>query len=451
VTSSARPLVEEHPKGSGRWRVRARVDGKLKTLGSKLTEAEANDAADAYVVVRNESEIRAGMTLTQFGIGFLERREVMGIRGIRTDRNYWKNHVDGDPLGKVAVSAIRRRDVVEWLDRRKAEHRTRIKILNLLRTALRDAVERELLEQNPAREVRVHRAGGARSTDDLEGILTPTEQKALISAVDPLWRPLVVFGLVTGMRQAEQWWLMWEDPLGASVFADKVVVRRSTGGEPPKSGKIREVYLMPAAAAALTATKRRKSPFVFAGPRGARRQEGKAPGDWRNWLAAAGITRRVRWHDLRHTCATSLLAGWWGRKWSLDEVCSYLGHSSVKVTERYARKLAESQRLAVAATPTFVIPGNENRELTMRNDSTDRAFVKRRSPVQVRESAPVEDLAVNLLNPATGGGEGKLGPWDQSGISALDDFEVALREHLGAQPPREAAVTAITRTREEAS
>jgi hypothetical protein len=54
------------------------------------------------------------------------------------------------------------------------------------------------------------------------------------------------------------------------------------------------------------------------------------------WLRLAGVKRRLRWHDLRHTCASSLVSGFWGPKWSLDEVRDHMGHSSVTVTEIYA-------------------------------------------------------------------------------------------------------------------
>ena len=53
-------------------------------------------------------------------------------------------------------------------------------------------------------------------------------------------------------------------------------------------------------------------------------------GVWRS-----GGKRPVRWHDLRHTCASSLVAGWWGHAWRLEEVKEVLGHSSIVVTQRY--------------------------------------------------------------------------------------------------------------------
>gem|GEM_PF-3508737 len=276
-------------------------------------------------------------------MGFLDRRERSGVRGIRTDRNRWKNHVTGDELGDTILSSIGRRDILDWLDRRKGEHQTRKNALNLLRVALQEALDRELITSNPARDVRI-RATRSMAEDDLEGILSPAEQQRLLKAVPEASRPMVVFALLTGIRQAEQWWLKPED-----ISRSSIIIRRSSRGKAPKNGKNRTVFLLEPAQRALELA-RDDSDWVWPAKRGGRRPEGKAPRGWHRWVKAAKLRRRVRWHDLRHTCATSLLAGWWGRKWSLDEVCQMLGHSSVKVTERYARKLAETMRLAVAET-----------------------------------------------------------------------------------------------------
>lgn len=247
-----------------------------------------------------------------------------------------------DAIGNLPISTVERPDILAWLDRRPRPIQTRRNLLNMLRVALQHALDRGLIKSNPARDVRIK--GVTDDQDDLEGILTPPEQRSLLEAVPEADRALVAFALTTGLRQAEQWWLKPQD-LGNGFL----LVCRSVGGRKPKSGKSRTVHLLAPAQRALECADSNAS-WVWPAQEGGRRGQGKAPDGWHDWVTAAGITRRVRWHDLRHTCATALLAGWWGRKWSLDEVCQHLGHSSVKVTERYARKLADTHRLAVAAT-----------------------------------------------------------------------------------------------------
>jgi integrase len=336
-----RPSPEEHPKGSGKFRVRTRVAGSLTTVVSGVSRAQADAAADAFVNAAAKEDIRDGVTLKAFGLGFLDRREGKGVRGIATDRVYWNKHIASAELGAMPVNMVRRRDCLDWLDGLRLAFRSKKKALSLLRVALDEAVDRELLEANPARAVKVHRSGDRSALNDLAGILTPAEQQALLTAVPVSYRPLVVFALMTGLRRSEQWWLKWDD-LGDGC----VVVRRSVKGLPPKSGHGRTVYLLGPALRALELAPGRGE-FIWTGNQGRRT---KTPRHWHKWVAKAGIDRRVRWHDLRHTCATALLAGWWGRKWSIDEVCQHLGHSSVTVTERYARKLAETNQLAVAGT-----------------------------------------------------------------------------------------------------
>src|SRR5207244_11009547 len=59
--------------------------------------------------------------------------------------------------------------------------------------------------------------------------------------------------------------------------------------------------------------------------------------------------RSIRWHDLRHTCASMLVSGAWGPAWRLEDVKEILGHSTITITQRYAH-LAESRVRALAAT-----------------------------------------------------------------------------------------------------
>lgn len=66
------------------------------------------------------------------------------------------------------------------------------------------------------------------------------------------------------------------------------------------------------------------------------------------WRRRAGIARDSRSHDLRHTCASHLVMGTWGRVWRLDEVRDFLGHTDVAVTQRYAH-LAPDALLGAAA------------------------------------------------------------------------------------------------------
>jgi integrase len=335
--------VEEHPKGSGKYRARARIDGKLKYLASGVPEAEAKAAADAFTHLHNEGVIHEGLTLAQFGPDFLDRREKNGVRGIRTERNRWKNHVEKDELSKLALTTITRTDVLEWRDRRTGKRQSRKNQLNLLRAALADALELGIIQANPARDVKIKKIDDD-AEDDLRGILLPAEQGRLLKAVPEAHRPLVVFALTTGIRQAEQWWLAPDDITGRVM-----TIRRSVGGKKPKSGKVRTIPLMePARLAAEQAPA--NETYVWPATEGGRRGQGKCPKGWHRWVRDAKIRRRIQWKDLRHTCATSLLAGWWGRKWTIDEVCQQLGHSSVKVTERYARKLQETLTLAANQT-----------------------------------------------------------------------------------------------------
>ncbi len=137
------------------------------------------------------------------------------------------------------------------------------------------------------------------------------------------------------------------------------MVRYGSRGKATKSGKKRRVPLIPRAVEVMTQWLERLPSYApdndmklaFPTPRGCRRGKGKTPKAWQSFLDAAELGRNFRWHDLRHTCGSSLVAGWWGRAWRMEEVRDLLGHSTVRVTELYAH-LAPSV-LSQAAAATF--------------------------------------------------------------------------------------------------
>ncbi len=338
---------EEHPKGSGFFRARVRIDGKLKTITEPRSSLlEALESIRAFEEMRSASEVRQGVTLSSFGKGALDRRENRGIGGIRQERSRWSLMVDRDPIGALAIKTLERSDLLDWLDRwAKKDVQTRRNALNLVRKVLDEALDRGLCKRNVAREVKVEKAGRARDFDEFGGVLFPHEQAALLEAIPANHRDRdsVLFGLYGGLRQGSHWALRVED------CSDPKRIRLSTH----KSRRPR--WLRP-----LTPAREAPSALPQACP--SNRLGFRVPGT--PWGTAAedpqGVARLAqgrRHHPSRalarppshvRDLTTRGLVG--GRKWSLDEVCSYLHHSSTKVTERYARFLEETLLTAIDET-----------------------------------------------------------------------------------------------------
>jgi site-specific recombinase XerD len=95
--------------------------------------------------------------------------------------------------------------------------------------------------------------------------------------------------------------------------------------------------------------------LVFPTERGCLRV--KPPRSWKKVVEAFGVVPRigenVRWHLLRHTCASSLVSGWWGMRWLLQDASKVLGHTDVRTTQIYAhlapQVIAETAERARAA------------------------------------------------------------------------------------------------------
>ena len=346
------------------------VDPKRRRLGTFASDEEAKGIINASLAMAIEGSLTVaeGQTFRSFLRGYLDRREQRGARDNENTRNVSKNHLEDADFVDWPLTSIKRVHVRDWLDRLQRKHAERTgkrlspqtvrNALNLLRTCLGDAVDRGVIEDNPARDVRVPRSINA-TTEDKWTHLTPEEQDALLKAVPEAERNCVAFAIWTGLRQSEQWCLHLAD-VHVDGTTPHVVVRYGKKGKPTKNGKIRKVPLfgtgLDVAQAQIKALKGKRNPhkLLFPSIRGEYRQQG-APRGWENWPKDAGIKKRVRWHDLRHTCASSLICGWrGGQTWPLSHVCEFMGHSDIKMTQRYAHLDQSALREMVATTEAAI-------------------------------------------------------------------------------------------------
>lgn len=373
-----------------RYGFRPRLPGhgarRLPTCG---THDEAEDVLAGALAALYADPAQGGMSLGTWGETVMDRRELSGLRDVDNDRSRWKTHVADTWLGAVALVSVTTIDVANWTKelatrrvRPGANHGAKVvaaraktligkstaqNALNLLRVVLQEAVETGMLVANPAANVKLPRGLRKRPrTHETWTYLKPAEQALILSAaaIPERERLAIQFAIATGIRQDEQWQIRLED---VDIKSREVTVRFT------KNGKPRTVPLLDLAIDALErwlpllvvetnanrarAERRREvwAPSGLLWPRVRGTARANDPDKWQVWLDAVGLTaakrtdgKHVRWHDLRHTCGTSLACGWWGRRWSKEEIQEMLDHESITTTERYVH-IAESLLKTAAA------------------------------------------------------------------------------------------------------
>jgi len=147
---------------------------------------------------------------------------------------------------------------------------------------------------------------------------------------------LVRVAAYAGLRRGELVALRWRD---VGFAGQKLIVRRALSGETEvrstKSRRAREVPLPDQAAAALERLWRRgeftgPDDYVFANRLGRRLDPSALRRRYERARDAAGLDP-LRFHDLRHTYGSLLVAG----GIDLPSVKAAMGHARISTTERY--------------------------------------------------------------------------------------------------------------------
>ncbi len=202
------------------------------------------------------------------------------------------------------------------------------------------------------------------ATEKTEEVAPPTldEFRALLGACmihggtyATEFRALIQLTAWTGLRAAEIQALRWEDIGEKTVWVRRA--RKDDGSYGlPKNGKEREVAYLQAARVLDQVPRRHESPYVFHSIRGEALNKGNLYYAWKAVRdnsattpdrLAAGISP-LRFHDLRHFCATQLLE----RGLSHFDVSVQLGHTDggALVMARYGHPSEDAARERLLAS-----------------------------------------------------------------------------------------------------
>jgi integrase len=211
------------------------------------------------------------------------------------------------------------------------------KEVGVLKHLLNWGVEGKMIDANPAARVTLPKAPAGRLR-----YLQPTELQVILTHCPPWIKPLVQLAVATGMRRGEILGLRWMD---VDLLNKQVNLPQT------KNGKGRTVYLNEIAmevfrSLAFDIETRSEEP-IFA--------LDATPEEVSMRFMRACRKAKVmdfRFHDLRHTHAT------WLRQSGvqLDEIARQLGHSDLRMTQRYAHLSIGQGREAVCRLDSILRP-----------------------------------------------------------------------------------------------
>lgn len=324
--------------GQERWYIYYRVDGIRIRKAVKNAQSRADalkvlqlEVADTFRGQHGLKKPEKRMTFTEFADQYYESYAKINKKSFISDwymlkqlKNHWGAY-DIRQINPLLIEGFRK----DLLERGRTRSTTN-RYLALLGKMMNLAIDWGLLTQNPVSRLKFF----SEKANFRETILSLREEDDLLKKCPPRLLLIVQVALNTGMRRGEILGLRW---CQLDLSARTIRLDKTKSGKPrivPINGYLFDILMR-------QKEKSGSSEFVFPNPstskpfRDVKRAFNKASTD-------AGI-EGLRFHDLRHTFASRLVAA----GVDLITVKDLLGHHSVKVTERYTHSNAEQKKKAV--------------------------------------------------------------------------------------------------------
>ncbi len=334
-----------HKLSDGLYEVRWREGGRNKSLAihggfelakKVLRKKMSSRDENRHLDVKREVNYRMSALIDRYWTHY-------GRKKLSADRE--KSIIDGiqSELGRMFAREVDGIAVQRWYENltgiRDLSPGTAVRHFNVMHHMMEKAStiwsKETGLDRNPADQVEVNRPDDARdrylSQDELRRLKQALDERKYRKGTKDLnktnrrLRLLVLIAVATGMRTSEIFGLRWPDVM----YAEGLLAVRAK----LKGGKMRYVPMSPELAVEI-----RCYPAVMGEDRilppqpGATSGRQRVEGSFEDLLYRAKI-QDFRFHDLRHT-----FASWYMMNGGdLYELAKILGHSNVKMTERYAK------------------------------------------------------------------------------------------------------------------
>lgn len=360
---------------SGRYRLRGlNAEGRLAPIDMFDTREEAEAVRD---VLRAEVEGRR-RSMRSPTVGSWVRD--WAAKRVENDRRRAEQHIVGDAIAALTLKQLRRRDVREFRSRlatRRAMGRgegrvvveqdrglttkTQREIFVLLRMALDDAVDAELIRSNPARELKLPPKGETKAF----GYLYPDEDARLMQCERVPFAYRVAYGFLhrEGMRKSEALATTWSD----LDLERGIVALDENKSDDPRAWALGDDVVRTLKAWRAERADTRPGDRVFIGAMGEPLNTLRSH-RYRTHLRWAGVDRpelfvstaarnAIRIHDTRATFVTLALAAGRTETWVTDRT----GHTSSVMLRRYKRMSRTAREVGIGwLEPLDALLGKED-------------------------------------------------------------------------------------------
>lgn len=322
-------------RSNGTWYILYKADGKTrwKSTNCKNKSEALEKLSDFKTFVKIKPAL---VTLSTFSKDFLSYASSTYAKGSVTIFLIALRHLQ-EMCGDCRLTAITNKDVDMYkVQRLNTVAPASVNVeLRALRAIFNTALRWNLIETNPFKNVQLVRIPEAAPT-----FFTKDDFNRLLGVVDvDRFRDVYLFAVLTGMRRGEILDLKWSD-INLEERTAKVV---SSASYHVKAGKRRTVPLNDLAIGLLRKKySLKKCDYVFS-YRGYKMGGSYASHMLKEYVAKAGLDKRLHFHSLRHSHATWLVMS----RVSIYEIQKLLGHSDISTTQIYSHLVSSQLHDAV--------------------------------------------------------------------------------------------------------